>query len=697
MSLPMLVGGTECGPSNPLQGLSKHLDHDRGLQQDHFGAGRAGPSQEAFRSQIPSPPSFDQDTARFFAKSPPPRFYGNSPYDMAALRSSLPAADAQPFRQNVVADWAVDFLTQQPMQASSPQPLAAAATQPTVSPMHSSATSSTTQAVNMIRPAHTRTVVCSILKKNISHVPELELSWYKEFDAQQSDSVPIEGLSNANAQEEAPQSFREQDELSRTAGFLLETVKTEKNPKFQNSIFMNLMTQLRDQKVVVRGNEMVESDGLDTVGQDSRVDVKGKGKGKASDSPFIPYAGLVSTLGQTIGNNATTEGVSPYNERIGIQEDENDAYFRQENEDYTRYWNGMDPRKSQVQTVKVDLNWDQLQTDWDKFEASTKGITPVISYQFQKNNPYLRGDSLRMRHHSMHSDDRLETVLALEAAVQQDMSNASAWFELGVKQQEHERETQALQALKRATELDPSYLPGWLALAVSYTNDGRRLEAYEAIREWVLRNDDHRDILQQHLSQHPSSEEATIQEKFKQLVQCLITMAQQSAFGQIDADIQIALAVLFNSNEEYGKAQDCFRAALSIRPDDWQLYNRVGATMANSGRAEEALEYYYRALDLNPTYVRARYNLGISCIHLKRYNEGALHILDALSLQDAEGVHDVEGFNDARGGITSNVLWDSLKTACLHLQRVDLATLCDKRDVEGVCSLFHYLTVHKPI
>ncbi|KAJ3910324.1 hypothetical protein F5879DRAFT_1013201 [Lentinula edodes] len=698
MSLPMLVGGTECGPSNPLQGLSKHLDNDRGLQQDHFGAGRAGPSQEAFRSQITSPLSFDQDTARFFAKSPPPQFYGNSPYDMAALRSSLPAADAQSFKQNVVADWAVDFLTQQPMQASSPQPLAAAATQSTVSSMHSSAASSTTQAVNMIRPAQVmpfgstwNATMQFIPSANSfqattvprSVLPDAQLSWYKEFDAQQSDSVPTEGLSNANAQEEAPQSFREQDELSRTAGLLLETVKTEKNPKFQNSIFMNLMTQLRDQKVVVRGNEMVENDGTHTVGQDSRVDVKGKGKGKASDSPFIPYAGLVSTLGQTIGNNATMAGVSPYNEQIDIQEDANDAYFRQENEDYTRYWNGMDPRKSQRQTVEVDLNWDKLQTDWEKFEASTKGITPVVSYQFQKNNPYLRGDSLRMRHHSMHSDDRLETVLALEAAVQQDVSNASAWFELGVKQQEHERETQALQALKRATELDPSYLPGWLALAVSYTNDGRRLEAYEAIREWVLRNDDHRDILQQHLSQHPSSEEATIQEKFKQLVQCLITMAQQSAFGQIDADIQIALAVLFNSNEEYGKAQDCFRAALSIRPDDWQLYNRVGATMANSGRAEEALEYYYRALDLNPAYVRARYNLGISCIQLKRYNEGALHILDALSLQDAEGVHDVEGFNDARGGITSNALWDSLKTACLHLQRVDLATLCDKRDVEA--------------
>lgn len=33
MALPMLVGGSDCGPSNPLQGLSKQFDQDRGIQQ----------------------------------------------------------------------------------------------------------------------------------------------------------------------------------------------------------------------------------------------------------------------------------------------------------------------------------------------------------------------------------------------------------------------------------------------------------------------------------------------------------------------------------------------------------------------------------------------------------------------------------------------------------------------------------------
>ncbi len=33
MSLAALANGAECGPMNPLQGLTKNLDSDRGLQQ----------------------------------------------------------------------------------------------------------------------------------------------------------------------------------------------------------------------------------------------------------------------------------------------------------------------------------------------------------------------------------------------------------------------------------------------------------------------------------------------------------------------------------------------------------------------------------------------------------------------------------------------------------------------------------------
>lgn len=37
MALPMLAGGVDCGPSNPLQNLSKRFDQDRGIQQVRAG------------------------------------------------------------------------------------------------------------------------------------------------------------------------------------------------------------------------------------------------------------------------------------------------------------------------------------------------------------------------------------------------------------------------------------------------------------------------------------------------------------------------------------------------------------------------------------------------------------------------------------------------------------------------------------
>jgi peroxin-5 len=67
---------------------------------------------------------------------------------------------------------------------------------------------------------------------------------------------------------------------------------------------------------------------------------------------------------------------------------------------------------------------------------------------------------------------------------------------------------------------------------------------------------------------------------------------------------------------------------------------------------------------------------------LQRFAEAAQHISDALVLQDNDGVHDLEGLNEKRG-ITSDTLWGSLKTTCLNMQRADLATFCDKQDLEG--------------
>ena len=49
---------------------------------------------------------------------------------------------------------------------------------------------------------------------------------------------------------------QESDDLARTAGQLLNSVKDNDSDKFQNSVFLQLMCQLRDKEVVLEGDQI---------------------------------------------------------------------------------------------------------------------------------------------------------------------------------------------------------------------------------------------------------------------------------------------------------------------------------------------------------------------------------------------------------------------------------------------------------
>lgn len=67
----------------------------------------------------------------------------------------------------------------------------------------------------------------------------------------------------------------------------------------------------------------------------------------------------------------------------------------------------------------------------------------------------------------------------------------------------------------------------------------------------------------------------------------------------------------------------------------------------------------------------------------KKYDDAAQHILNALQLQQADSTYESEQTNNTDRGITSTALWDSLKTCCLHMERLDLGEMCDRRDLDG--------------
>jgi tetratricopeptide (TPR) repeat protein len=61
------------------------------------------------------------------------------------------------------------------------------------------------------------------------------------------------------------------------------------------------------------------------------------------------------------------------------------------------------------------------------------------------------------------------------------------------------------------------------------------------------------------------------------------------------------------------------QTALELRPTDYSLWNKLGATRANSLSCEAAVPCYIRALELKPHYVRALSNLGISYANLNSH------------------------------------------------------------------------------
>ncbi|KAI1640407.1 tetratricopeptide [Biscogniauxia mediterranea] len=351
--------------------------------------------------------------------------------------------------------------------------------------------------------------------------------------------------------------------------------------------------------------------------------------------------------------------------------------------DFESIWKGIQAERSSAKDALNEEEWvDQLDNPewnerfggWDSLNANSRlvGDPQVEQYLFEEDNLFKdTGNPFEEGMRILDEGGNLSlAALAFEAAVQKDPSHVEAWVQLGIAQAQNEKETAAIRALEQAKQIDPNNATALMTLAVSYTNEGYDSTAYRTLERWLSIR--YPTIISP-ADVSPATELGFTdrQQLHDRVTQLFINAARLSPDGEhMDPDVQVGLGVLFYGAEEYEKAVDCFSAALAsseLGSSNKQnqvhlLWNRLGATLANSGKSEDAIAAYEKALTLRPNFVRARYNLGVSCINMGCHGEAAGHLLAALNMHKTVEKEGREKARELLGGGVSDAQLDAMTT-----------------------------------
>ncbi|KAK8845376.1 hypothetical protein IAR55_006089 [Kwoniella newhampshirensis] len=276
----------------------------------------------------------------------------------------------------------------------------------------------------------------------------------------------------------------------------------------------------------------------------------------------------------------------------------------------------------------------------------------------------------------------LESFIRRATAEDRDQLNVTrteAWSLLGRVHAMDEKEEKALAAFEEGRKvLEDEGARGKEAiagemltnLAISYVNESLDLAALTTLHEFL------RLLHPAHAGPAPSQSSLSLDEHtspwslHQNMTNSFLALAREQYQGQkgtVDPDVQVGLGTLYYMMGEYGQARDCWVAALGERPDDYLLWNRLGATLANGGSSEEAVDAYRRALELKPTFTRAIFNLGVACLNIGVHREAAEHFLAALSLHPSQ-----RDSSDAQI-YHSGSLWSTLRRSLVAMDMNDLA------------------------
>ncbi|KAG6960573.1 hypothetical protein JG688_00009533 [Phytophthora aleatoria] len=469
--------------------------------------------------------------------------------------------------------------------------------------------------------------------------------------ATQQADAPLEQVTQAAAKNlEAQQASSE----------MARTMSQNPDPKFQNSQFLKFMNQVSTGEVQIdeEKNEVVNGE----------LKMEGALEGAWEDtSDMHSNRDLFDASWQQSGNASAAAMENAFSEAAAAHAHPLEGAWKEAG---TANATGLDQAWGDSKTAEekiMDSAWgesDNLEAIWEKAMAEAQTTDPFEDawdnstnqdYAYKAENPFLDSSENFQKgvefFKSGHLDD---AILAFEAEVQQHPDNSEAWRMLGECHAENDEDKSAIICLERAVEEDPYNLSALLALGVSNVNELNPQGALKTLKAWVQHNPKFHGLE----IQVDEYSDGSLMDEVMQL------MLQARAHDPSDSDVQVVLGVLYNVSKDYDAAVASFKAATDSRPDEYALWNKVGATLANSARSSEAIPAYHRALELKPRYARGWLNLGISHANLGNYEEATKCYLQALSLNNR-----------------ADHIWSYLRICFTCMERFDLVKIADTKDI----------------
>lgn len=273
-------------------------------------------------------------------------------------------------------------------------------------------------------------------------------------------------------------------------------------------------------------------------------------------------------------------------------------------------------------------------------------------------------------------DNTTEAIECYEKLLEFDIDTASIYYELGHLYLRREDKINSISAFKLALEKDSSnpYYNNSLAYAYS------KAELY----------DDAIEHYQKAISLNPDNEWTSIVCQALGGIYAEVNGNMEAAVATYQAgiilnpqnyDLYISLGDIYMAEYDLDKAIKAYCDAILVNPEDYRGYSKAGIALYEKDYLEEALVAYHKAIELNPENAYAQNNLGILYLDGLCDAEEALEYFEAAI--ELNSSYTLAYFNAGRASQEMGFINDA---ANYYQTAIDLNKVTEELDEEDITS-----------